>query len=281
MNFIDSLFGRKKKFPTEDDNPRLVQAMQEVAVNDNPANRKNLYDTLLASMLWVPIPEVPTGLSPGLHTIRDKVQIQLTSVPDRNGIKTTAAFTDIRALRNWDPNTPYIGLKAQDLFKFVMGTDIQELAINPFDPMRKMIRPGGRVKRNEMQSLSTWIAPTSSGPKVKQFQLNQNEKVFIGRPAHPPSAEVEELLKDQACSFSSIAELYVFQMATQTGPSHTVIGISLSGDVSRTQQEEIVWAMGASVRPKLQSDQSLDFLFLRGSMLDQIRTLGTLIFRRQ
>ena len=281
MNIIDSLFGKKEKYPAEDGNPRLARAMHEIALNDNAGNRKNLYGALLSSVLLVPTPEVPPGLSPGLNKTREEVQIRLTSVTDPKGIKIAAAFTDLEALRNWDPNTPYIGLKAQDLFRIIMATDVQELAINPFDPIRKMIRPEGRVKRDEMQLLSTGVAPNFSAPKVKQFQLKGNEKIFIGRPAHPPSAEVEELLKDQAASFSSIAELYVFQMATQTGPSHTVIGISLSGDISSTQQEEIVWSMGVAVRPKLESDQSLDFTFLRGSLRDQVRTLGTLIFHRQ
>ena len=280
MSLIGFLFRKEKKSLTEDDNSRLVQAMREVSSNDNPPNRKNLYDALLGSMLLVPVPEIPAGLSPGLHTVQDGVQIRLTSVLDRNGIKIAAAFTDLDALKNWDPNTPFIGLKAQDLFKFVMGTDIQELAINPFDPSRKMIRPGGRVKRSEMQLLSTGIAPSPPGPKVEQFQFKGNEKVLIGRPAYPPSARVEELLKDQAASFSSIAELYVFQMARQQGPSHTVIGIDLSQDVSRSQQEEIVWAMGAAVRPGLEPDQSLDFMFLRGAFRDQVKALGAQIFHR-
>src|SRR5208282_1205232 len=279
MNFIDSLFGKKKKNPTEDGNSQLVRAMQEVASNDSPATRKRLYDALLGSMLLVPVSEIPAGLSPGLHTTREEVPIQLTAVPDRNGIKITAAFTDIEALRNWDPNTPYIGFKAQDLFRLIMGTDIQELALNPFDPIRKMIRPGGRVKRDEMELLSKGVIPGHAGQKMAQFQYKANEKVFIGRPAHPPSAEVEELLKTQAASFPSIAELHVFQMATQQeGSSHTVIGISLSADISRAQQEEIVWAMGESVRPELGSDQSLDFMFLRGPLRDQVQALCSQIF---
>ncbi|MHB8217342.1 MAG: SseB family protein [Candidatus Sulfotelmatobacter sp.] len=279
MNFIESLFGRKKD-PIKDGNAQLVRAMEEVASNDSPVNRKKLYDALLGSMMLVPTPEVPAGLSPGLNTTREETQIRLTSVTDRNGIKIAAAFTDAEALRNWDPNTPYIGLKAQDLFRIIMATDVQELAINPFDPIRKMIRPGGRVKRDEMHLLSAGIPPSFSGQKVAQVQLNESDKVFIGRPAHPPSAEVDELLKGQALSFPSIAELHVFQMATRTGGSHTVVGIILSGDASRSQEEEIVWAMGASVRPELESDQSLDFLFLRGPMQDQVRALGAAIFRR-
>jgi SseB protein N-terminal domain/SseB protein C-terminal domain len=278
MNLIGSLFGRKKD--SLDANSALVRAMQEVASHDNPESRKTLYDALLGSMLLVPVPEIPAGLAPGLQTAGNEVQIRLTAVMDRNQIKITAAFTDVDALRNWDPNIPYMGLKARDLFRVIMGTDIQELAINPFDPIRKMIRPGGRVKRNEMELLSRGVVPEFSGPKVEQYGLKANQKVFIGTPAKPPSAEVEELLKDQAASFASIAELYVFQMATESGPSNTVIGITLNEDVPRTRQEEIVWAMSTSVRPKLESNQTLDFLFLRGPMRDQIRTLGTLIFRK-
>ncbi len=248
----------------------------------SPATRKKLYDALLASMLLVPVPEIPTGLSPGLHTAREDAPIGLTTVSDRKGIKVAAAFTDVKALKNWDPNTPYVGINAQDLFSLVMGSDIQELAINPFDPIRKMIRPGGRVKRNEMELLSKGVAPGYSGPKMAQLQFKANEKIFIGRPAHPPSAEVEELLKTRAASFPSVAELHVFQMATQQqGSSHTVIGISLSADISRAQQEEIVWAMGESVRPELGSDQSLDFMFLRGPLRDQVQALCSQIFRRQ
>lgn len=36
---------------------------------------------------------------------------------DRQGRRVTPVFSDLAALRNWDPNSPYAGLKAQDFFK--------------------------------------------------------------------------------------------------------------------------------------------------------------------
>jgi hypothetical protein len=92
---------------------------------------------------------------------------------------------------------------------------------------------------------------------------------------------VQELLRSTAASFPSIGELYVFQMATQDGSRHTVVGINLSEDVSREQQEEIARSLGSSVQAELKGGQSLDFMFLRGAMRDQIRALGGLIFRRE
>jgi hypothetical protein len=162
-----------------------------------------------------------------------------------------------------------------------MVTDIQEVAINPFDPVRKMIRAGGRVTRAELELLASRVVPGSAESKAVQFQLRANEKVLIGRPASPPSPAVEELLRSTAASFAAIAELYVFQMATQAGPSHTVIGINLGEDVSREQQDEIARSFGASVQAELKGGQSLDFMFLRGAMREQIRKLGAVIFRRE
>jgi len=276
---MDSLFGKKKEARLEDGGPELVRAMEEVASNDGAENRKKLYETLLGSMLLVPVPEIPAGLTPGLHTATHETRIQLTAVTDRNQVRVTSAFTDLEALRNWDPNTPYLGLKAQELFRLVMGTDIQAVVINPFDPIRKMIRPGGRVTRVELDLLSKGLIPGYIGPKGVQFQIKANEKIFIGRPANPPSQAVEALLRSKAASFPSIAEIYLFQMATQAGSSHTVIGINLSENAAR-DQDQIAKSLGTSVQAELKHGQSLDFMFLRGSTLDQVRAAGTLIFRK-
>jgi hypothetical protein len=283
MKFMESSLGNKTDVRSEDGNPALVRAMRDIALNDNPETRKNVYEALLGSMLLVPVPEIPAdlaGLGPGLHTATSKTQIQLRRIADRNQVPITTAFTDLEALKNWDPNTTYLGLNAPDLFRLVMGTDIQEVAINPFDIARKMIRPGGRVTRAELELLANGIVPGSPASTTVQLQLKANEKVLIGRPSKPPSAAVQELLRSTAASFASIAELYVFQMAAQAA-SHTVIGISLSEDVSREQQDEIARSMGASVQAELKGGQSLDFMFLRGAMREQIRALGGLIFRRQ
>src|SRR5579862_4103106 len=124
MGLFDFLLGRKKSPNAEVANPSLVNAMHELALSDNQENRKKFYQTILGSMLLVPVPEVPKGLGPGMQTTQGDVQLQLTGMLDRNNVRVTTAFTDAEALRNWDPNTPYLGLKAQELFRFAMGTDI-------------------------------------------------------------------------------------------------------------------------------------------------------------
>jgi hypothetical protein len=281
LPFLKGLFHSRNAFQYEGVNAPLVQAMHTMASEDNRETRNRLYEALLASTLIIPTPELPEGLRASAdRPAGSALRIDMVGFHDRQGRKITPAFTDTDALKTWDPNTPSIGLKAQALFEMVRGTEFQALVINPFDPIREMIRPGGIVTRAEIEVLANGIVPNFTGPKTAQFQLKANEKVLIGRPALPPSQAIEELLKKEARAFPAIAELYVFQMATQAGSSHTVIGISLSGDTARNRQDEITKSMMMSIQSELKSDQSLDFTFLSGSMLDQVRSLGTLIFRR-
>lgn len=280
MKFFDSIFGKKKTVRLEDGNPKLVLAMHELALKENPENRKNLYEALLGAMLLIPVPEIPSGLGPGLQTTKTNVQLKFTPILDRDKRQVAPAFTDVEALQNWDPNTPYVGLKAQEFFRLVMGTDFHAIVINPFDPIRKMIRPGGRVTRAELDLLSKGIAPTRVGPSGVQFQLKSNERVAIGIPVKRPSSSVETSLRNKASELPEIGELYLFQMATQVGSTHTVIGIELNKTVPRALEDEIARTLGAYIQAKLESGQSLDFLILRGFMRDQVKATGILLFQR-
>jgi hypothetical protein len=277
MRFLDSWFGKKSVSP-EDGNPALVRAMHEVATSDNAETRKQLYEALLASMLLIPVQELPSGLGAGMHTLQAGVKLPLFSSLDREQVRFTVAFTDLEALKNWDPNTPYIGLKAQDFFSSVSGTDIQDILLNPFDPIRKMMRPGGRVKRAELEQLARGVVPINAGHQ--QFRVKANEQVFIGRPANPPSVEVQQALRAKASDIPAVAELYFFQMATKGGRSSTVVGIGLSEDVAEQQKGPIISALGKAFQAKMKSGEFLDFMFLSGSFGQQVRNVGGLIFRR-
>jgi hypothetical protein len=277
MKVFDFLHRRNKENPLDDGNPALVRSMHEVALSDNPETRKNLYQALLASMLLIPVPEIPAGLKTGLHQLQPGVQLQLLRLIDTNQVPITPAFTDLEALRNWDPNTPYIGLKAIDFFRVVLGTDIQDVLINPFDPIRKMIRPGGRVKRGELEILAAGQIPAAVG--LQTTPIKQEEKVLVGLPANPPSPEIQELLRGKAWQIPAVSELYFFQMARGQS-SNTVIGVGLTHEADEAQKQEIARALGSVIRRELTPGQLLDFIFLSEPLGEQIRKIGGLVFRR-
>ncbi len=281
MKLFQKIFGTNKKFRYDGPNAQLVHAMHKIALQDDVENRKKLYEELLSSTLTIPTRELPEGLrTPGKRPTEPNTKIDMIVLNDKNGQKVTPAFTDSEALRTWDPNTPSLGLKSQALFQMVMGTDIQGVVINPFDPIRKMIRPGGFVTRAELDLLAKGLVPSRIGPKGVQFQLKTDQMLMADLPAIRPKPDIEEALTSAAMGSPEISELYVFQMSTPDGSSQTVVGIQLQKTISREREDELVVRLGEAVQPRLEKGQSLDFLILRGELAQDVRSRGGLIFRR-
>jgi SseB protein N-terminal domain/SseB protein C-terminal domain len=255
--------------------------MHKIALQDNVENRKKLYEALLASTLIIPTPELPQGFQgPGEKLSGPNTKIDMIGLRSKNGQKVTPAFTDTEALRTWDPNTPSLGLKSQAFFQMVMGTDIEGVMINPFDPIRKMIRPGGFVTRPESDVLAQALVPSRFGPSGFQMQLKAGKSIAIGLPAVRPGPDVDEALRTAAMGNPVITELWLFQMASPEGNSHTAVGIQIDGVIPREHEGELVAKLIESIRPILKEGQSLDFLFLRGKFGQEVRARGAPIFRR-
>lgn len=270
----------QENWKPEDGNPSLLSAMHEIALNDTPEKRSRLYNALLTSTLLIPVPRVPPGLSAGLQTAAEGFPVQLPIMLDRQQRRITVAFTDLEALGEWSPNSPYLGLAARVLFQSVMRTDLQQVVINPFLSNRSPVRPGGQVTRPEMELLALGQIPGKLGPGIMQFELGQNHQVNIGKPAHPPSEKIQALLKKAAAEHADIAAVYLFQMAIASGSSHCVAGVVLDGAPPMAKQESIVVSLGSCIRPELSANQSLDFMFLTGALRQQVEKIGILIFRK-
>jgi hypothetical protein len=283
MKFLNSLFGKSQRNPIEEGNPLLAVAIHELALNETLLNRERVYKELLRSTLLVPVPEIPPGLGPGVQSIAADIQIQLSTALDRNQHRVVPAFTDVEALRNWDPNTPYLGVKAPELFRFVIGTNIQQIVINPFDPVRKMIRPGGEITRSEFELLSRGVVPECAARKNAQVKAKPGQQVVIGIPAEDLRDDVKVGLRILAASIPEIEELYLFQMATQNGKewsTHEVIGIQFDGYPTDRRANEIVEQVGNGIQAKLEKSESLDFVALSGDFGAKVRSDTTLIFKR-
>lgn len=282
MELLKMIFGAKKKFKYEGPNAELVHAMNGVALQDNDDNRQKLYAAFLRSTLIVPTPELPANFNKlGENVVQTTTKISMRVIPDKQGHKVTPAFTDIDALRTWDPNTPCFGISAVELFKMVLGTEIEGVVINPFDPIRKMIRPGGFVNRAELDLLAKGLIPSHIGTDGVQFQLEPGQQLMIGAPAVPPTQKVIEALRAAAVKHPAIAQLYMFQMATRES-SHTVIGISSNQKLHVPDNEgELVRSLGNVIQPTLEKGQSLDFMVLSVQFEQQIKAQFTPIYDRE
>ena len=282
MEFLQKIFGSKGKLKYEGNNAELVHAMNDVALQDNDQNRQKLYSAFLKSILLVPTPELPDNFSkPGKNVLERPTKISMIVISDRDGKKVTPAFTDIDALRAWDPNVPSFGVNADAFFQMVLGTEIEGIIINPFDPIRKMVRPGGLLYRRELELLAKKLIPSHIEPQGVEFRLKTGDEVMIGAPAVPPHQSVIEALRAAAAERPAIAELYIFQMAV-TDSSQTVVGIKPDQKMNgRGNDDQLARALGNAIQTSLGEGQILDFMVLSGQLEQQIKARFTPIYRRE
>ena len=153
MKILEKLFSKRHSLQYEGENAALVKTLHAVALADSPENREKMYETLLKSTLLIPTPEIPAAFASNEN--QGNVYVQLHFITDKQGRKLTPAFTDIEALRNWDPNTPVLASQARGFFEIISKyyPDIKGILINPFDPIRKMIRPMGVITSGESRCL--------------------------------------------------------------------------------------------------------------------------------
>ena len=264
MSFLKRLLGKKGSADQRVDNTRLVRAMQDIAQADTPENRAKLYQLFLTSWLFVPVPELPANRAgkPEAATM----SITLAALNDKNNQHVTPAFTDVEALQNWDPNTPYLAIRAQELFRAVKGTDVEAIIINPYDPIRKMLRPGGRIARFEFLALAEGYVPGSPTGLGVPLTIPAGQKVGLRVAGRPPAESILARLRETANRIPEIRALYVFEMVTAGDAVHTVVGIELNSS-NTSDAGRIPSLMGNAIQPLLERNQSLDFMIVSEAKL--------------
>ena len=276
MNFIQKLFGKKTDAPV--DNSKLLRAMHEIAVNDSEATRKKLYELFLECQFYIPVPELPEGLGkPVAAQASEPMHIGLLGFSDQDGRKTTPAFTDLEALQNWDPNTPSIIISSKPYFQMVRDTEFEQIAINPFDPIRKMLRPGGFITRKELEALADGFVPISSPDTgLVKLELEKGQKILIGQPANPPSPEILQRLMGAAKTVPEIEALYLAQIGFPDGQLQIIIGVDVGGG-GKQQYEQAIQRMGEQVQ---QLDPTLNFCPVNTSLGQDIQRVGRKFWSR-
>ena len=92
MDLLGRLLRKSQSIPEKIENPRLLKAMHQIALDDTPAKRKQLYAELLQAVFILPTPEV-SG-TPGLQTSDGQTTIQIIGIKDVSNVDVTPAFTD-------------------------------------------------------------------------------------------------------------------------------------------------------------------------------------------
>ena len=211
--------------PRFDDSP-LPAAMLAVAHGDSPETRRVLYESMLKTWFLVPTREAPAD-APGFHDIKNDTAAMFSLEHDPAGLLVAVAFTDEEALRNWHKTIPWIALQGTAFFQAVASTEAEEIVINPYEldnPASKMIRPGGRVKRWELEELAQGNLPLIQTGGDAETQTPP-QSVLVTMPTQMPAPEVFDALGAAARKHSDVVALYFAQVIYPDGEPHWTVAV--------------------------------------------------------
>ena len=218
----------------------LPAAMLAVAHRDTPENRRALYQSMFRTWFLVPTRSEPPE-KPGFHDVQKDTASSFSLEHDSNGLVVAVAFTDEEALRNWNKSIPWIALQGTAFFQAVASTEAEEIVINPYepeDPKSRMIRPGGRVKRWELESLAQGVVPEPPSGEDAAPQPADSQGVLVSMPRHMPSAEMFKQLSGAAQGFSQVVAMYFAQVGFPSGNSEWTVAVEFSAGASEEQIDQ-------------------------------------------
>lgn len=268
MVTLDPTAGQIPLTTAQVENPRLLKAMHEVALDDTPEKRRTVYAELLAAVLLVPTPE--TTFPPGAHVADGTMSFQIIGIKDASGKDVTPAFTDDEALRNWDSKTASVGLRAADYFKMVASIPaFQEIVINPFVAGRKMIRPGGRVTRREFESLAKGVLPD---PKPALQTINAaagTEMRFKKLENRFPDSAMQQI-REILARFEEAQSAFLLKVAYGQEKPHSAIAVHFSISLPQEKQRLLAKLVLETVRSLLAKGEVFDMIPMSGSLYKDV-----------
>ena len=253
--------------------------MLAVAHNDTPQNRRVLYESMFKTWFLVPTRE-ELREKPGFRDMQKETAASFSLEHDSNGTVVAVAFTDEEALRNWNQSISWIALQGKAFFLAVAGTEAEEIVINPYEPENPeshMIRPGGRVKRWEFESLAQGVVPEP--PSGSQDAGGQSEQsVLIAMPKYMPSQAVFSALALAAEGFPEVVGMYFAQVSYTDGDSRWTFAVEFASAASGQRIESAMAALVNVARRTLPRRQPADFLLASTPVGQSVATTGKKIY---
>ena len=252
-------------------NSPLPAAMLAVAHGDSPETRRVLYESMLKSWFLVPTREAPPE-APGFHDVKSDTAATFSLEHDSAGLLVAVAFTDEEALRNWNKTIPWIALQGTAFFQAVAGTEAEEIVINPYeigDPSSKMIRPGGRVTRWELEELAEGAIP--------QMQSNDDagpQSVLVTMPTQMPTPEVFSAMGAAARKHSDVVALYFAQVIYPDGEPHWTVAVEFAPSSSVKRDKAAMAALTKEARRVFPRTVTSDLVPASTALGQSIATTG-------
>jgi hypothetical protein len=275
------IFAGTNKQSVSPPNPEpLLKAMNAVAREDSPGNRTNLYRQFLNSWLWFCVPEFPEGWKAGMTVAPAGMQISVATPNNAKGEKILPVFTDPEALANFDPNSPNMAFPAPEIFKMAIKIGVEEVVVNPFDPIRKPIRAGGNLTRREFEALAQGMVPQFTQDGTGQvLTIQKPTQVQIGGCKAPASEELKTKLCATAAKYPELEKIFRYRMMyVETETVSDVYGLvcSLEDEPFHAMTRDLM----SSIQPFVPQNEYVDFTVVDASRMELMQKHGEVIYQR-
>ena len=248
--------------------------MLAVAHGDSPETRRALYESMLKTWFLVPTREEASD-APGFHDVKSDTAAMFSLEHDPAGLLVAVAFTDEEALRNWHKTIPWIALQGTGFFQAVASTEAEEIVINPYEldnPASKMIRPGGRIKRWELEELAQGNLPLLPAGGDAETQAGQS--VLVTMPTQMPAPEVFDALGAAARKHSDVVALYFAQVIYPDGEPHWTVAVEFAASSSVKRDKITMAALTKEARRILPKTVTSDLVPASTALGQSITTTG-------
>lgn len=259
--------------PTQE-NAALLLAIHGIVTGDGPEARARLYQTLLASTLYL-VTLNNEGDETGPLELKGGEQLQLATIRSPQGQTFLPAFTDVQRLSvTLPPKGRYVPVPARVLCQMFMQGDAEGIVINPSQP------PSGMLTKPEIAILANGAIPQVDENGQLTGNAQQQIQIRIQRPATPPDESFVNAIQDKARTIEEIEEVHLFAAGIEGQPVKLVIGILMREDLEPAQMQPAFEAVGRVALDAKGNTEDFDMMPLSPEVVESLQALEGLIYKK-
>lgn len=211
--------------PSSFSNRELLEALSQVALDDDPVKRRRVYAELLKARLLVLTPQGEGELAVSETGTPKELAVELFTLQAEDGRGGLPVFTDEDALRRWDPPEGLVSLllDGPTVCQLALQSAIDAVVINPGGPA------GGELGPPELEALARGEVPESGMPPTAVVRAGT--KVAFGPPEGPPPARFVDRLRDVAPAHPEITACYLYTMGLGEETPRLTLGLALADEL--------------------------------------------------
>lgn len=257
-------------------NARLVHAMQAVALQDDPDTRRELYESMLDSILLVPTNE---PVDPHIRDIQPGEEIAFITLETADGKLAWPFFTHRKAALAWQSDIHFYGFKARYIFQLARQSGIDSILINPAGPV------GGQVMHWEIADLADGKIPVNNA--ITAETIIHYTRILVGAPAQDqlPTPEVVERVKQVLRNHQAVSAGFLFMLGMEDRAPQVVLGVQftaqIDGQIDAKHTEHEMTAIAGEIAFGLGKHSALGLLVLSDDLLPVVTNSVSPIFKRE